>query len=294
MTDNLIIHQSVLGKEILEIFDPKSGENFIDATIDGGGHARMILEKIGSEGKLLGIDWDCQMIDRLEKRENLILECGNFANLKSIIEKNSFLNIKGVLFDLGFSSLQIEKSGRGFSFQKDEPLDMRFNPKEGISARDILNKYSERDLSNILWEYGEERYSRRIARAIVEARRRKRIESTFDLVEIIKKAAPRVYLYSRIHPATRTFQALRIAVNRELENISKGLEAAYEVLDKNGKIAVISFHSLEDRIVKNFFRDGSKEEMIKIITKKPIRPSEEEIIKNPRARSAKLRAAIKK
>ena len=289
------MHFPVLTKEVLEFLNPRLGENFIDCTVDGGGHAREILKKISPDGKLLGIDLDSEMIKntRLEiNDENLILVNENFKNLKKIIEEKKFSRVSWILIDLGWSSTQIEKSGRGFSFLKDEPLDMRYS-SSGMTAAEAANQLSEKDLADIFWQYGEERFSRRIAKKIVEARKKKRILTTFDLVEAVKTAVPRSYERGRIHPATRVLQGLRIYVNQELENLKEVLPQAVEILAPGGRLAVISFHSLEDRIVKNFFREMKKEGRLEILTKKPVVPSDEEIKLNPRSRSAKLRVCRK-
>ncbi len=288
------MHQPVLRQEVLKILDPQPGDNFVDATINGGGHAKEILNKIGSAGKLLGIDWDCALIAKLEdenkKIRNLILECDNYANIKEVVARNNFKNISGIVADLGFSSWQLE-AGRGFSFTKDEPLDMRYNPKTNeLTAAIIINTWEEKTIADILFRFGEERFARRIAAGICQSRP---FSTTRKLVEIIIRSVPPSYLKAKIHPATRTFQALRIAVNRELDNLEEFLPAAIGVLSRKGKLAVISFHSLEDRIVKNFFRNMQKKEVIKIITKKPLSAGEEEKRNNPRARSAKLRVAQK-
>lgn len=289
------MHLPVLTKEVLEFLNPKPGENFVDCTIDGGGHAKEILKKISPAGKLLGIDLDEEMIKNTGaeiKNENLILVNDNFKNLKKIIAEKNFPPVSGILIDLGWSSIQIEKSDKGFSFLKDEPLDMRYS-KSGMTAAEAVNRLSENELADIFWQYGEERFSRRIAKKIVETRKKKRILATFDLVEAVKTSVPKSYERGRIHPATRVFQALRIYVNQELENLKAVLPQAVEILAPGGRLAVISFHSLEDRIVKNFFREAKKEGTVEILTKKPVIAGEEEIQINPRARSAKLRA-IKK
>jgi len=300
------MHIPVLQKEVIKYLDPKTNENFIDCTIGGGGHALAILEKIQPNGKVLGVDWDEEIIRRLKIKNNLILVCDNFANLKKFIKKYNFENISGVLFDLGYCSWHLEESGRGFSFLRNEPLDMRYNIKSKIlTAEKIVNEWSEDALERILKEYGEERYAGRIARKIIEARKLRPIKTTFQLVELIKRAMPGRYHYRKIsrrkargflrdrHPATRTFQALRIAVNDELNNFKKALPQALEALEPDGKLVIISFHSLEDRIAKNFFKDRAEKGLVKILTKKPIKPSTEEIKINPRSRSAKLRACLK-
>jgi len=319
------MHIPVLLNEVIEYLEPKPGENFIDCTIGGGGHAIKILEKTSPSGRLLGIDWDHEMLERLSlklKVENpkllnrVILTRGSFANLEKIARENNFTEVDGILFDLGMSSWHLEKSGRGFSFKKDELLDMRYgmkksqipNPKSqsDLTAEEVVNTWSEYEIEKILKEYGEEKFAKRIARAIIDSRKTKPIKTTFQLVDIVKKAVPHKYQYKKIHPATKTFQALRIAVNDELENFKKTLPQAVKLLRPKGRLTVISFHSLEDRIVKDFFRKESKDcicppeapictcghkRTFKIITKKPITPSREEIVSNPRARSAKLRVA---
>jgi len=309
-------HVPVLKKQVLEYLIPKKNKNFIDCTIDGGGHALEILKATEPKGKVLGIDQDKEIIESLEKKnlKNLILVCNNFKNLKKIVKENKFGPVSGILLDLGMSKWHLEKSGRGFTFKKDEPLDMRYNLEsrgskvEGgnvLTAREIVNFWKEKEIEQILAEYGQERFSRKIANQIISERKRVPIKTSFELVEIVKKAVPSWYKRKRIartrpfgslrgrHFATKTFQALRIAVNQELENLEKVLPQAIEILEKKGRIVVISFHSLEDRIVKNFFKEKQKLQIIKILTKKPIRPSQEEIKLNPNARSAKLRAAEK-
>ncbi|MBI3638227.1 16S rRNA (cytosine(1402)-N(4))-methyltransferase RsmH, partial [Candidatus Wolfebacteria bacterium] len=303
-------HTPVLLKETIEILDPKPGEFFIDGTIGNGGHSKEILKRIGPNGKLLGIDWDKNAIAKLQIAElqnckNLILLHGNYADLPKILKNlpagrqgKKLGKANGLLLDLGFSSEQLE-SGRGFSFLKDEPLDMRYNAKSQISnlksqnnltAAEVINQFSEKDLADIIFKYGEERFSRRIAKAITEQRKIKRILGTFNLVEIIKKAVPKSYERGRIHPATRTFQALRIYVNNELKNLENLLKNIDKIVKNEGRIAIISFHSLEDRLVKNRFKELKNEGKAVILTKKPITAGDEEIKNNPRSRSAKLRA----
>ncbi len=291
------MHIPVLEKETLEALDPQPNENFIDATIGQAGHSLKILGKNGPNGKLLGIDQTPEQIETAREKikdfENrIILECGNFSNLKEIAEKNNFGPVNGILFDLGFSSWHVDESGKGFSFQKDEPLLMNYG-QEGLTAEQIVNQWSEEDLEMILSQYGQERFSRQIAHQIVEIRRIKAITSTFQLIEAIKKAMPRRYQNGKIHFATRTFQGLRIAANQELENLKKALPQAIEMLAPGGRLAVISFHSLEDRIVKVFLKEEALKNKIKILTKKPIVPGLIETRENPRSRSAKLRAARK-
>jgi 16S rRNA (cytosine1402-N4)-methyltransferase len=298
-----MIHIPVLQREVLQYLDPRPNENFVDCTIGHGGHALAILERNGPGGKILGIDWNEEMIKNLKGKERLILVCDNFANLKEIVRKQKFRRISGILFDLGVASWHLEESKRGFSFQRNEVLDMRYNLQNPLTAEKILNYWSKDEIEKILREFGEEKLSKKIAEKIVEARKMKPIRNTFQLTEIIKKVSsfgrqkiPRRRRFATLrgrHPATRTFQALRIAVNGELDNLQKVLPQTLEILEKSGRLAIISFHSLEDRIVKNFFRQETQNNSLKVLTKKPITPSFEEIKINPRSRSAKLRAIVK-
>ena len=293
-----MVHIPVLQKEVLEILDPKPNQNFIDCTIGNAGHSLAILERTKPGGKILGIDQDPKQIENCKLqiknfKERVILVCDNFVNLKEIVKKYDFKNVKGILFDLGLSSWHLEKSGRGFTFQKDEPIDMRYDKNSELTAEKILNEWPEKEIEKILKEYGQERFAKRISKKIIEEKKVSPIKTTFRLVKITREATPSWYHHKKIHFATRTFQALRIAVNDELGNLKKVLPQALEILERNGKLVVISFHSLEDRIVKNFFKENSKRGLLKIITKKPIRPSTEEIKSNPRSRSARLRSALK-
>ncbi|OGG87190.1 16S rRNA (cytosine(1402)-N(4))-methyltransferase [Candidatus Kuenenbacteria bacterium RIFCSPHIGHO2_02_FULL_39_13] len=293
------IHKPVLLKEVIELLEPKSGENFIDCNYGSGGHSRAILERIKPAGHILAIDAD----PGVKGDKNIKLINDNFVNLKAIYERNFPYPVSGILFDLGFSSDQLENSGRGFSFLTDEPLDMRYNPEgQRLTAKEILNKYGAKSLVRIFREFGEvkEKLARKVAWAIVARRGRRLFEMTSDLLEVISENAVR---HKRIHPATQFFQALRIEVNKELDNLRQILPQAVEILkpalpDKSlggqgGRLAVISFHSLEDRIVKNYFRDWARQGKVELLTKKPLTAGEEELKSNPRARSAKLRA-IKK
>ncbi len=243
----------------------------------------------------MGIEFDQELYQKLEKAaiDRLILVNDSYLNLKEIVKRQSFNRVNGILFDLGMSSWHLEESGRGFSFQRDEPLDMRYSIESSLKAEDIINGWREEEIEKILREYGEEMFSRRISREVIKTREKITIKTTFQLVETIKKATPFWYQRKRVHFATKTFQSLRIAVNNELENLKKALPQTQEVLEKGGKMVVISFHSLEDRIVKNFFREKAEENYLEILTKKPISPSIEEVRKNPRSRSSKLRAALK-
>lgn len=295
------LHKPVLLKEVLEIFNPQPGEIYIDATINGGGHSAALAQRINPEGTLLGIDLDCDLLEaaklrikKLKLRIKFISLCENYADLKAIVEKHKLGKVDGILLDLGFSSYHLERSGRGFSFQKDEPLDMRYNlTNNGFTAEKIINTWDKEAIENLLRAYGEERFAAGITRGILRERKNKKITTTRKLIEIIEKNVPRWYWKKRIHPATRTFQALRIAVNKELENLELALPQAVELLKPSGKLLIISFHSLEDRIAKTFFRKKDREKILKMITNKPLISSAREIAINPRARSAKLRAIEK-
>jgi len=292
------LHLPVMKDEVIRFLDPKPGEDFIDCTVGLGGHASVILERNKPDGRVLGIDFDPQILDELKRKvhgteleKRLVLVCENFASLEAIAKKYGFVGVSGVLFDLGLSSWHLEASGRGFSLWRNEPLDMRYNPQAcTLTAEAILNTWSLKDLERILRVYGEERFARRIAKQIVESRP---LRTTVDLVMAVERATPPWYHRRHIHFATKTFQALRIVVNNELENLEKALPQALNVLGSGGKLAVIAFHSLEDRIVKNFMRAKAKDGVVKVLTKKPMRPSEKEVRENPRARSARLRVAVK-
>jgi len=294
------MHIPVLLKEVLEFLDLKPGKFIIDGTVDGGGHSKEIIKKISPDGMLLGCDLDKEMVELAEKnlkelaerqKVKLILVHCNYSKIPDVLKDKKIGKADGLLLDLGFSSEHLEKSGRGFSFLKDEPLIMTYDDSF-LSARDFLNQASFEEIKRVLKEYGEERYAGLIAKKIIEKRKIKKINTTQDLVEIIKEAVPLSYLYKRIHPATKTFQALRIYLNQELENLKKILERLQDILKPNGRIVIISFHSLEDRIVKNFFKKMSENKQLKILTKKPVVPTKEEIQKNSKSRSAKLRSGI--
>jgi len=304
-------HIPVLLNEILEMLDPKPGENFIDATINGGGHARAILERILPDGKLLGIEWDQEVFKNLKmdspnvrqsvergsteySSANVVLINDNYINLKTIVVENNFQQFNGILFDLGMSNWHVEASGKGFSFLRDEPLDMRYDTlTNDLTANEVVNRYSQSELEKIIREYGEESFARVISEQIARFRKQKPILTTIQLVETIKDAVPAWYRNRRIHFATKTFQALRIEVNHELENIKLGIQSAIDIAPTGCRIAVITFHSLEDRIVKNLFKESAQSETIALITKKPIATSYKEIKENPKSRSAKLRAVTK-
>lgn len=291
-----MMHVPVLENKVLKYLAVEPNQNFIDCTTGAAGHASAILTKNEPEGKVLGIDRDPEVIEKLKSKnlsKRLKLIQGNFANLDRLVEQVGFTHVHGVLFDFGVCSYHFGKSGRGFTFRKEEPLDMRFNPEQKVTAQDLLNKKSKEELKEILSEYGEERYADSIASQITKSREKESIITTTQLVEIIREAVPDKYENGKRHFATRTFQALRIAVNEELKNIKKGLRKALRVVEPGGRIVAISFHSLEDRIVKNFFKKQAEQEKLKILTKKPITPSSGEVKNNPRSRSSKLRAAKK-
>jgi len=292
----MTIHTPVLTKEVLQYLNPTENEDFIDCTIGEGGHTKLILEKTKPLGRVLGIDLDPGQIETdkwsmADYGNRLILENNSYANLKDIIRKNGFGPISGILLDIGMSSVQLEGSQKGFSFQAEQVLDMRYDDRfNNLTAEKIINEWPKQEIEKIIKEYGEEKFSRKIVEKIIEERSRGRIRTTLQLVEVIKKAIPAGAQKGKIHCATRTFQALRIAVNDELGNLQRVLPQAIEVLAPGGRLAVISFHSLEDRIVKEFFK---KNKDIKILTKKPVTAGSSEIGENPRARSAKLRVAVK-
>lgn len=290
-------HQPVLLKETVDLLRPEPGQNFIDATMGEGGHARAILKMNRPDGLLLGIEADPEIYrllsERMQGESRLVLVNDSYIHLKQIVREQKFQRIRGILFDLGMCSWHVDESKRGFSYLRDEPLDMRFNSQGSLTAAEIVNFWGEQEIAKILREWGEERFAHRIARAITESRKQKRIVSTGQLTDILKQTLPKSYGRQKTHFAARTFQALRIAVNDELSAVEQGIRQALEVLEPGGRMAVISFHSLEDRIVKNFWREKFRSGELKILTKKPIRPGAAEINENLRARSAKLRAAEK-
>ncbi|HXF84985.1 MAG TPA: 16S rRNA (cytosine(1402)-N(4))-methyltransferase RsmH [Anaerolineales bacterium] len=301
-------HQPVLYKEIIHALLPRRGGRYVDGTVGAGGHARGILEACAPDGLLLGLDVDPQALALARKtlapyEGRVHLAQASYTTLTTQLQQLGWDQVDGILLDLGASSMQFDTPERGFSFQYDAPLDMRFDPSIPQTAADLVNKLSERELADLLYRYGEERNARRIARAIVEARP---LHTTRELVAVIESVSPRKG--ARLHPATRTFQALRIAVNDELSSLEAVLPQAVASLRSGGRLAVISFHSLEDRIVKNFFREQSQDLInppyekryaeerkatLKVVNRKPITPSDDEIESNPRARSAKLRIAEK-
>ena len=301
------VHNPVLLKETIKLLNLKKGDTVVDATLGGGGHSFEILERIGSSGKLIAIDADEEATRKFKAGKNVFLVNDNFVNLEEILTDLKIEKVNAILADLGWSSDQL--SGKGMSFLKDEPLDMRLNEKQELNARQVVNEYSEKELGRIIREFGEDRFWKNIARRIVFSREKKKIETTKELSEIVKQAIPGKYRHRKIYPATKTFQALRIEINRELENLKKFIPQAVSVLDRKGRLGIISFHSLEDRIVKNSFRENArgcicppdfpqcacgKKPNVSLVTKKPVVPGEEEIKNNPRARSAKLRVCEKK
>jgi len=313
MKDMDFEHVPVLLDEIIEILDPKPGEVFVDCTLGGGGHSKAIAARIIPGGRLIGIDQDTNALkaarDNLKKFiANIDFIHSNYEKLNDIISTYSPQGIDGILFDIGVSSHQLDEKERGFSYMQDAPLDMRMDRTSAFSAWDLVNNYSEEELTKIIRDYGEENWAKRIAKFIAEARKTKTIDTTGELVDIIKKAIPAGARKEGPHPAKRTFQAIRIAVNRELEVLENTLDTALKWLKKGGRIGVISFHSLEDRIVKDKFKywaqdcicppelpicQCDKKALVKILTRKPVTAGKEELKKNPRARSAKFRAVEK-
>ncbi len=292
------MHVPVLLDEVIAALDPRPGENFIDATFGWGGHSRAILEKNAPDGLVLGLDRDKESLDDF-KTENgtidgrLILENANFSDIRQAVARHNLEKIDGVLFDLGMSSWHVDESGKGFSFSRDEPLDMRFGSSDELTAAEIINGWSAGELEKIFKEYGQEKFSKRIAKNIEKSRRQKKIETTRQLAETIGKALPAGPENLKERSYSRIFQALRIAVNDELENIGKGLEEAFDILAPGGRLAAISFHSLEDRLVKTKFREWAVSGRAKLLFKKPVAPGENEVGRNPRAKSARLRAIVK-
>ena len=275
-------------EETTDLLAPSQGKIIVDCTLGFGGHSAAILSK---GANVIGIDQDLDALRaaevRLSEYQNIRYVQDNFANIEKIVKEP----VDGVVFDLGVSSYQIDQALRGFSIRGEGPLDMRMDQGKGITAADIANDYPQEELERIFFEYGEERFSKRVAGAILARRRIKPIETTFELKEIIEKAIP---VWKKRESVTRIFQALRIAVNSELDNLKKGLNGAVKTLKKGGRIVVISYHSLEDRIVKKFFVEQKNNGILNIITKKPVIAKEEEVLANPRAKSAKMRAAEKK
>lgn len=306
------VHKPVLLEEVIKYLDPKKNENFVDCTIGGGGHSEAILKKTAPNGLVLGLDWDGAAIIRTRERladyqKRLILVNESYINIKEIVHVEKFNKINGVLLDLGLSSDQLQASGRGFSFQVNESLDMRFSAeKNDLTAEIILNTWTADKLEKIFREYGEEQFASKVARAIISQREIRPIKTTLELVSLIINVLPKKK--TKIHPATKIFQALRIAVNNELNNVKMALKDIVELLEPGARLAVITFHSLEDRIVKQYFKyesidchcppeipvcKCSHKATLKLLTKKPIKPTDQEIMENFRSRSAKLRVVQK-
>ena len=304
-------HVSVLLDECIESLNIKPDGVYVDCTMGGAGHSKEIVRRLSSKGLFIGFDQDKNAIETAKERlkdysDRVRFIHSNFENIKEELEKIGVYKIDGVLADLGVSSHQLDEKDRGFSYMQDAPLDMRMDVRKDFSAYDVVNTYSEEELARIIKEYGEDNWAKRIAKFIVEKREEKEIETTGELVDIIKSAIPKKARIDGPHPAKRTFQAIRIEVNNELSVINKMIQDAVSIMDKGGRICIITFHSLEDRIVKNEFKELAldcvcpphflmcqcdKKSLVKVITRKPILPSEEEINENPRSRSAKLRVA---
>lgn len=322
-------HLSVMPEEVIKFLDCKPDRIYVDGTLGGGGHAGLILDASAPTGKVIGMDWDEDAIEAVKERfvgETLVVSCRegtspsptkdyserltlireNFANIKKVMEGLNIKKVDGILLDLGVSSYHLERPDRGFSFRFDAPLDMRMDKRQEKTAYEIINELSMEELREIIWKYGEERWAKRIAKTIVEKRRHGPISTTKELSSLVSSAIPKKFHPRDIHPATRTFQAIRIAVNDELDNLKRAIDDGIDFLGSGGRMVIISFHSLEDRIVKESFRKlvkgcvcpndfpkcicGQKPKL-HIVTRRPVAPSQEEISRNPRARSAKLRAA---
>lgn len=302
---------SVMPNEVLALLAPKPGEVYLDGTVGGGGHARLILDASAPDGRLVGLDRDTDALKQAGKvlapyGERALLLHGNFSEAPELLAAAGISTVDGILLDLGVSSYQLDEGSRGFSFRIEAPLDMRMDTSDGETAADVVNAASEAELARIFREYGEERWARRIARRIVAVRRQTPLTTTRQLAELVRDAVPGGNVPGRIHPATRVFQALRIHVNRELDHLASGLERGLELLKPGGRLVVISFHSLEDRIVKRFLQEESREcicpprmpvctcnhrPRLELLTRKGVRATETEVAGNPRARSAVLRAA---
>jgi 16S rRNA (cytosine1402-N4)-methyltransferase len=307
----MTFHDPVMIKEVVESLRCKAGGIYVDGTVGGGGHAGAMLEQSAPDGLLIGIDRDEEALGEAESRlsrfgRRKILVKGNFVDIAAILTGLQIKLVEGIILDLGVSSHQLEEAGRGFSFAQEGPLDMRMDRAQNFSAGDLVNNFAECELAKIIREYGEERMAGRIARAIVRKRSAAPITTTAELAAVVCQATPPVYGRQKIHPATRTFQAIRIAVNNELADLPRAIENGVEVLAEGGRFSIIAFHSLEDRIVKNEFRgrEGGcscpprlpvcicrHKASLRVLTKKPLRPGPEELASNPRARSARLRTA---
>ena len=292
-----MVHETVLLKETVDGLNLKTGSVVFDGTLGGGGHSAYVAEKFGQDVKIIAVDRDAEALKRAEVRlkdlkANYALTLSDYRNIDQVLDNQKIEQVQGIILDLGLSSNQLDESGRGFTFKNNEPLFMTFaSPADNpvVTAKSVVNDWSEETLADVIYAYADERYAKRIAKKIVEGRRVKSIETTNDLVEIIREAVPATYRKGKIHFATKTFQAIRMAVNDELGALQEGLKKGFDRLASGGRMSVISFHSGEDRIVKNFFRDLYKDKKVILINKKPIIAGDEEIAKNPRARSAKLR-----
>ena len=293
------MHKPVLLNKVIEALNIQSGETVLDGTVGGGGYLKKFCQLVGEKGTVIGLDQDNSVIEKIEKEAcdcQRFLVNENFRNLDKALDGLGISKVDKVVFDLGISSDQLDDSGRGFSFQKNEPLLMTFKKNltdNDLTAKEIVNNWDEENLADIIFGYGEERFAKKIASGIFQARKEKPIETTFDLVEVIKIAVPDWYQSKKIHFATKTFQALRIAVNDEIVALQEGLEKGFNSLSSGGRIAVVSFHSREDRMVKVFFREKKIKCEGILIVKKPIIPTRDEIQENPRSRSAKLRVIQK-
>lgn len=293
-------HKTVLLHESIENLNLKSGSIFFDGTLGGAGHCAKVCSEFGGKVKVIAVDRDLSAVRNAEDRLSKIscdfrVMLSDYRNIDAVLKDLNIEKVDAILLDLGLSSDQLETSGRGFSFKNNEPLFMTFSEdtEKVVTAEMILNNWKEETIADILYGYSDERYARRIAKAIIEERKKKEIKTTNDLVEIIRKAVPFSYQKGKIHFATKTFQALRIAVNDEISALKEGMEKGWNLLNQGGRMAIISFHSVEDREVKNFFCDKAKEKKGKLINKKPITPSDDELRENPRSRSAKLRVIEK-
>jgi len=308
----MTVHDSVLLNEVLESLNPDANQDFIDGTLGGGGHAEEILKRILPNGRLLGLDWDKDAVERVQVRlkkydNNVVLINDSYIRIKKHVYENGFSSFDGILLDLGLSLDQLKASGRGFTFQQDEPLDMRYSVDNELTAAEIVNSYSQTSLETLFREYGEEGQAGAIAKAIVTKRKEETIDRTVQLVDLIKEVKG-MNPWTRTNPATKVFQALRIAVNQEFDNIQSVITDAIELLNPGGRLAIITFHSLEDRIVKEYFKMESTscicpkelpqcvclhKARVKLVNRKPITPSDKELQDNRRSRSAKLRVVEK-
>ncbi len=292
------MHISVMPEEVLELLKAKAGGTVVDGTLGLAGHSYLIAQQLGPKGHLIGIDRDSFAIELAKKKlEDLRLQkdfCqGNFADLNVHLQQLNVTHVDGVLLDLGISSFQLDNAARGFAFSSDGPLDMRMDQSQGASAADLVNTLSEDKLAKIIEEFGEDRFAGRIAKAILYNRAKLKITTTKQLADIVLRALPHGYTRGRIHPATRTFQALRIEVNDELGSLQKALSTCFEALKPGGRLVIIAFHSLEDRLVKQTFKRFAQEGLGTILTKRPLVPTDAECAVNPRSRSAKLRGIEK-